>query len=176
MVDLDARGTEHLGVRRVERLGHDQSITGADDRHQHPEQRGLGAGEEVDHVGLDRATRLLRGVAADRVDHVVLAARIGVARATAGDRRLDLGQHGGRRRRVGLADRQNDHVLTGGLAVDGDRVDLPRRVRFVRETEREGGVMGEVRHGDTITGGAQMAAGYGRIEYESGDRIINSYQ
>ena len=36
--------------------------------------------------------------------------------------------------------------------------------------------MGEVRHGDTITGGAQMAAGYGRIEYESGDRIINSYQ
>ena len=83
--DLNARRAQHLRVRRVERLGHDQPVAWADDGHQHAEQCSLGAGEEVDVLGANLAAGLLGRVGTDRRDHIVFATRIGVAGTPTGD-------------------------------------------------------------------------------------------
>ena len=137
--DLDAGRTQHLRVWRVERFGHDQSVAGADDGHQHAEQCSLGAGEEVDVLRANLAAGLLGGVGTDRRDHVVLATRVRVTRTTTGDRCLDLCQDRGRRGRVGLANREHDDVLARGSSLHTHRVHFPCRVRLIRETEGECG-------------------------------------
>ena len=156
--DLDARGAQHLRVRRVERLGHDQSVARSDDGHQHAEQCSLGAGEEVDVLGTDLAAGLLGRVGTDRRDHVAFATRVRVAGATTGDRRLDLGQDCSGWGRVGLANREHDDVLARGSSLGSNGVHFPGRVRLVGEAEGECGVARCRGHARDDTGGSGISA------------------
>ena len=121
------------GIGAIDRLGQDHLVSGAGKAVDRAEQPTLGSGRQDDIVGTARPARALLHSRSDRRTDLRIADDRRIAGAVAPqclDRRVD---DRFRRRLVGVADGQKDHVVTGIAAAHPFRVNAPGSGLFARD-------------------------------------------